>query len=95
MSCARIFPKPLHVGKTDLYGIDKSAWLNGDSIVSFSLTVDGVDAPTASSLSFTPEGYMAANFTGVADGVYTAHFEYATDTARTDCQRMKLVVQSC
>lgn len=91
MSGAQYAEKILHIGKTDMYGINKTAWLAGETITSLTVTSD--DLVTVNSSSFNG-GDMMATITGVSAGMSKIHFDYTT-TNRSDCQTILVRVKVC
>lgn len=84
-----VFARRLKVSKTDAFELDVSAWLDGESLTSFTLTNPN-NLVTIGATS-TAGGVMSCLLTGVTEGVAELHFEYATST-RSDCYVGRVVV---
>lgn len=85
------FDKPLPVGETDTYSYGvPTRWLNGEAIVSHSVTVDV-------GLQFNSSGvngrYIGVSLTGISTGLVTVHFHWVTESGRTDCKSLFILVR--
>ena len=84
-----VYEKQLKVGKKERYTLGLSAWLNGETITSATVTACG-SFLTVDSYDFTGDviGFFA---TGVARGAPEVIFSYTTAT-RNDSQKHNVVV---
>ena len=88
------FEKPIVVGKTDTYTctIDLD-WLGDETIVSHSVTVDGL---VVKNLSTVSDNVIAVSVTGITAGRSIVVCEWVTSEGRSDCQSGILTVaDSC
>jgi len=84
-----VYEKQLKVGKKERYTLGLSAWLNGETITSATVTACG-SFLTVDSYDFSGDviGFFA---TGVARGASEVIISYTTAT-RTDSQKHNVVV---
>lgn len=88
------FQKELHATKTDVYSLTVPAeWLESDLITSHSVTVD---AKVIKNSSGVIGNLIYVSVTGVSEGGSILHFEYETNSGRSDCSKATVkVIADC
>ena len=85
--------RAIAVGKTDAVGIDVSQWLDGETIVSVSVTAQNAFATIGA--TNINGGVLTVLATGASEGQSDLHFDYQTAT-RTGCIRLLVdIVDGC
>lgn len=73
------------------YQFDWTTWLNGDTISSYTVTVDGVTLDSDSNTTTAVTAWVSG---GTAGAVATVACEIVTAGGRTDERTIKLVIQN-
>lgn len=93
-----VWDKKLVVGNTDNYSVTISAnWLKGDVVngATVTSTSDPADL-TVGSNTILDGNTISVALTGVTSGYHPVHFEYTTQTGRSDCfEAVVYVANNC
>ena len=84
----------LNIGNTDTYGIKISdTILRSDLITDYNVTAN-TDNLLVNSISKDDNNIISVALTGVTSGYHPVHFEYTTETGRSDCVEVMVYVDN-